>query len=298
MNPDPTDDYCHGIVVGIEARSDREPALDFALEEALRRELPLLVVRTYETSIDAYRDDHPHQQRLAEAAVARSRARVNCSGAVRCRVTVLESDPTSALLRFAQKASLLVVGSRGHGVIERAALGSVSNACVRRSVAPVTLVPNQTWIQHDRWLTSRVLVALDGSPSSLSALVWAVGQAREWECSLSPVIVSSDAGELPASLDWHGRADDAVQRLIAAAGGDDLEVRPHFPSGNASDALLSLLDPADLLVMGSRGRPTLQSLLLGSTSVSVSERAPCPVTIVRVAEVRRTAAARQLDLLH
>ena len=298
MNPDPPDDYCHGIVVGIEARSDREPALDFALEEARRRELPLLVVRTYETSIDAYRDDHPHQQRLAEAAVARSRARVNCSGAVRCRVTVLESDPTSTLLRFAQKASLLVVGSRGPGVIERAALGSVSSACVRRSVAPVTLVPNQTWIRHDRWLTSRVLVALDGSPCSLSALVWAVGQAREWECSLSPVIVSSDAGELPSSLDWHVRADDAVHRLIAAAGGGDLEVRPRFPSGHVSDALLSLLDPADLLVMGSRGRPTLQRLLLGSTSVSVSERAPCPVTIVRAAEVKRTAVAGQLALLH
>lgn len=297
MHPDPSDECCRGVVVGIQARSEREPALDFALEEARRRELPLLVVHTYGTSPDAGREDHRSLQCTAEAALVRSRARVDTSHAVHSRVTVLQSDPISALLRLSREASLLVVGRRDRGASERAALGSVSNACVRRSLAPVTLVPSQTWIQHDRWLTSRVLVALDGSPCSLSALVWAVGQAREWQCSLSPVVVSSATGEPPESLDWYGRAQDALHRLVTAAEGDDLDVRPHYLAGKASDALLGLLDPADLLVMGSRGRPTLQSMLLGSTSVAVSERAPCPVVIVRADEVRRTTAVAQLALL-
>ena len=46
-------------------------------------------------------------------------------------------------------------------------------------------------------------------------------------------------------------------------------------------ALLDAAAGAHLLVVGSRGRGTLASLILGSVSVGVSAHAPCPVVVVR-----------------
>ena len=51
--------------------------------------------------------------------------------------------------------------------------------------------------------------------------------------------------------------------------------------GNAHDVLLDSAVGAHLLVVGSRGRGSVASLLLGSVSVDVSAHAPCPVVVVR-----------------
>jgi nucleotide-binding universal stress UspA family protein len=156
----------------------------------------------------------------------------------------------------------------------------------------VVVVPNDRRTFYDKWLTSRVVVALDGSPASLTALTWAAAQAREWGCALSPIVVSASYSEPPIGLRPEGacvRSDltAIVARHVADAGGADLEVQPRLLLGDPSDQLLAGLDPADLLVMGSRTRGAVASLLLGSTSVSVAERAPCPVVVVRNGQARR-----------
>lgn len=53
----------------------------------------------------------------------------------------LENDPaTQVLLDFGQKASLLVVGTRGHGALRRFLLGSVSHGLVRGITGPLVIV--------------------------------------------------------------------------------------------------------------------------------------------------------------
>lgn len=53
---------------------------------------------------------------------------------------VQEGNPAAALLEQAAAASLLVVGSRGHGAFSGMLLGSVSRHCVSHAPCPVVVV--------------------------------------------------------------------------------------------------------------------------------------------------------------
>ncbi|MGP8001156.1 MAG: universal stress protein [Streptosporangiaceae bacterium] len=53
---------------------------------------------------------------------------------------VVAGHPAEALVRAAEGADLLVVGSRGHGGFADALLGSVSTYCVHHAGVPVTVI--------------------------------------------------------------------------------------------------------------------------------------------------------------
>jgi nucleotide-binding universal stress UspA family protein len=54
---------------------------------------------------------------------------------------IVEGHPAQVLLRAADGAQLLVVGSRGHGTFAGIMLGSVSQHCVQHAPCPVVVVP-------------------------------------------------------------------------------------------------------------------------------------------------------------
>jgi nucleotide-binding universal stress UspA family protein len=78
----------------------------------------------------------------------------------------------------------------------------------------------------------------------------------------------------------HALADDAVKHLremgVADVAKDVLE-------GPAADAILRAAEARkpDLIVLGARGLGTWQGLLLGSVSMAVTQRAECPVLVVK-----------------
>ncbi|MDA1360900.1 universal stress protein [Glycomyces luteolus] len=53
---------------------------------------------------------------------------------------VLEGHPAEVLLKQAEGADLLVVGSRGHGGFAGALLGSVSSHCAHHATCPVVVI--------------------------------------------------------------------------------------------------------------------------------------------------------------
>lgn len=287
------------IVVGVDGGADVEPALDFALDEAVRRGLPLEAVHAYPVPLygefppalfpERLRAAREQAEVRAASALARARERVPGSDRVSARTRVIESDPASALLAAADSAALLVVGCRGGNALVRGVLGSVSAACLHRSRAPVAVVPHTAHLDRQ---SSRVMVGFDGSPAALTALSWATAQAREWGCALTAVVVAPSVDRLPPALRCkaQGPRNDlmaAVEQQVTEAGGADLEVHACLLIGQAADQLLGTLRPTDLLVVGSRGHTALTSFLLRSTSVSVAERAPCPVVVVRAGQARR-----------
>ena len=291
------------IVVGVRGDTELEPALDLAVEEAVRRRIPLEAVHCYEVAPYGewppvlqparLRERREAAERVVTEALARAVERVPGGATADARTHVMEGEAADCLISMAPTAALMVVGARGGGAVRRGLRGSVSAEVLHRSWAPVAIVPHAAPTVPDRWVRSRVVAALDGSPASLSALSWAVAQAYEWGSVLVPVTVSTLTGRAPAAL--MERTTDlaaAVWTAVREAGGQSLEVHPHFLEGSPQRALQAFVAPEDLLVTGSRGRSGATSLLMGSTSTFLASQAGCPVVVVREGQTRRETHQR------
>jgi nucleotide-binding universal stress UspA family protein len=144
---------------------------------------------------------------------------------------------------------------------------------------------------YTRAAGQRIVAGVDGSPSSLEALRWAVGQAELTGGTVDAVI----AWQYPAAatgFGWGAVADDTDWAELAAKTladaisqavdpGSDVPVRPVVVQGMPAQVLLDLAADADLLVVGSRGHGGFAGALLGSVSQHCTHHAPCPVVVIR-----------------
>jgi nucleotide-binding universal stress UspA family protein len=81
------------------------------------------------------------QRRAAVAALTRTVESVAVPAGVSMASEVVQGRAADVLTRAAHDADLLVLGSHGHGRLHHAALGSVSDACVRKATCPVVVLP-------------------------------------------------------------------------------------------------------------------------------------------------------------
>jgi nucleotide-binding universal stress UspA family protein len=109
----------------------------------------------------------------------------------------------------------------------------------------------------------RIVVGVDGSPSSREALRWAVQQAALTGSAVDAVIAWHD----PASYAGYGW-------LIADTSYADLK-------GHPARVLLDAAEGGDLLVVGNRGHGGFAGMLLGSVSQHCVNHSPCPVVVIR-----------------
>jgi nucleotide-binding universal stress UspA family protein len=128
----------------------------------------------------------------------------------------------------------------------------------------------------------RVLAAIDYSEPSAYALSVAGHLARRagsLECRALHVALT-ESGE-PAVVD-HSHERAAFDRFAAPLDTAAVVVEPVFTEGAAvSDALRRIVEPADLVVMGSRGQSRSASTLLGSEAEQVLMESRTPVLIAK-----------------
>lgn len=138
----------------------------------------------------------------------------------------------------------------------------------------------------------RVLVPVDFSDSSLSALRYAVGLAMKFHASLTVVhVVAADYGWLGIGQKASREYDEtlqsqAVEQLRAL-------VKTHIPQRVAADLEVRLGRPAeeivaaatesnaDLILLSTHGHTGLDLYLIGSVADRVARLAPCPVFLMR-----------------
>ena len=133
------------IVVGVDGSEVAGAALAFAVEEARLRGASLdAVIAWHEpytaASIAPIAPDPGVYTDAATSTLDESLAAVDAGG-VEVRKLVERGGPAEALLRVAEGADLLVVGSRGHGGFTGLLLGSVSQQVVHHATCPVVVVP-------------------------------------------------------------------------------------------------------------------------------------------------------------
>lgn len=189
------------------------------------------------------------------------------------------------LVASADGASLLVVGTRGHGAMAAGVLGSVSLYCVNHASGPVAVIPDDA-LADDRF--HRVVVGLDGSPHSLAAARWAVANTPP-DTRVELLYCRREGHGLKADRSLGTAASASPEGLIAAA--IDV-IQAEFPAagsrlGGWSEVgdprhLLSLAAAeADLLVLGARGHEGVAHLLVGSVTTGLVHQPVVPTIVVR-----------------
>lgn len=182
-----------------------------------------------------------------------------------------------------ENCDLIVMGSKGHSLLERVLLGSVTRRVIGYSRRDVLVVPPHTDIGWER-----ILVADDGSPTSQAAVARAMAVAQAYGGELKVVSVL----EVPAQVareglelmeGWRNRLIDYVRGITAQAESLGLKAEGLVRGGEPYRIICELAreQQANLIVIGSHGRTGLKRLLMGSVAEKVIGHAPCPVLVVR-----------------
>jgi len=139
------------IVVGIDGSEESKQAMHWAVAEAKLRGAPLRVVHTWTfpymaagpgldpvLDADVIEDVRRAAEKLVESELAELGSALS---GVDVERTVVEGAAAPALIKAAEGADLLVVGSRGRGGFAGLLLGSVSQQCAHHAPCPLVIVP-------------------------------------------------------------------------------------------------------------------------------------------------------------
>ena len=139
---------------------------------------------------------------------------------------------------------------------------------------------------------SGIVVGIDSSSHSMTALEWAMKEAAAHHEALTVVTV-----EVVVASGWGGsqvyagdyelrdKAQKAAEEAVAAISqklgdGAPESVTVRALIGQPAEQMLEAAKEADHLILGRRGTGGFNRLTLGSVSSQVAHHADCPVTIV------------------
>lgn len=140
------------VVVGIDETATSQDTLEVAVEEAVRRKVPLVAVHAWaELAVTGYgvwapppdvvSDLREYAERLVSTALE-GWARRHLELEIHERA--VRGHPVDVLLEEADHAQLLVVGAHGRGAFPGMLIGSVASGVVQHADCPVVVVPPRT----------------------------------------------------------------------------------------------------------------------------------------------------------
>ncbi|HEV7655550.1 MAG TPA: universal stress protein [Mycobacteriales bacterium] len=284
-----------GVLVGIDESACAQEALVWAAADAAARKTRLTVATVLDLprlgDVPLTRQLLATAQQVAQHTVdgAVDRARGVAPG-VDVQGRVASGNPAAELLRLAEDAEEVVVGSHGTSGLTALLIGSVGTQVAEHARGPAVVV-------RTRSIAGSVLVAIDNSPHSDAALEYGFAYADRHGLPL----VALHAYTLGASVypvmgypvppypiaEELGRIRAAAARTAEHSVGrwtekyPDVAARTDVTEGAAVHQLVEASRTASLLVVGTRGHGGLAGMLLGSVSHGVMRHAHCPVVIAR-----------------
>jgi nucleotide-binding universal stress UspA family protein len=284
------------VVVGLDHSEFGRPAVVYAADLASRRQLPLRLVHvvaapnwTVHPAIGWNSDSEVLARKSAQQLIDGT---VELLGATHPGVEVshllVRGDPVETLIEESRTADTIVLGSRGAGGFADLVIGSTTLHVTAHASCPVIAVPAQSNPDVPR---HGVVVGVDGSVVSEAAIGYAFEMASGAEEKLTAILAWHDPTRtglgrmIPGTFD----ADEVLMGERAALEESISGWQQKFPgvevdqkvvSGHPVAVLVSSSTNARLLVVGSRGRGALSSLVLGSVSHGVLHHATGPVAVV------------------
>lgn len=286
------------IIVGVDGSDPSMEALRWAAYEARRRNADIRVVSCYTvpgygSSVAVYPNaiDIETLEEGGNAVVGRA---LEVVAAIDPKLVVDGTVEMCAAVRGVTEAAEsddeIVVGATGHTGFLDGLLGSVTTGVIHRAHVPVIVVPSKPPAEVGDTM-KKIVAGVDGSPGSLHALNWAYDEALLAGAELTvvhgwvyPYVGARTGVSEPRSqmqLDAMDELKTSLDSLGSRLSGGLVHIHPKLTEHAPAEALLEESTDADLVVVGSRGRGGLRSLLLGSVSRTVVHHAICPVAIIR-----------------
>jgi nucleotide-binding universal stress UspA family protein len=283
------------VVVGADAAGTSGAAVEWAAAESAARGCALRIVHVFRPSLpadpygvvapmDTYLSAHAAAEAVLAESVARARA---VASDLEVSAHLLGGTALGSLLAEAERAHLLVLGSRGLCGVRALLARSVSAQVAAHARGPVVVVPPAADGKR-AWSPPRVVVGVGSGDAPERVLGFAFGAARQRGIPL--VAVHAWTPDTPADLEAvHAPAavaevigrktlDRAIQPWRASF--PDVEVVTELVRGDPARAVAARSRGAALVVVGSRHRGHVRAAVLGSVSRSVLQHACSPVAVV------------------
>jgi len=293
------------VIAGVDGSAESLAAAEWAAREAVRRDRPLRLVHAWNW--------HPRQEdgeiataaqrHLARRALrqAEDRIRSTCPG-VRLDDEQMEGPATAALLKAAEQADLLVLGSRGLSGFTGFLVGSVALGVVARAPRPVVLVRAGEEAADEHLLDGHgnpstrtgyrdVVLGIDLTDSCDDVIEFAFEEARLRGARLKavhawqqPSPLGLGPGDL-ALVDGPERAEEWLGFLMAVLQVwrdkyPEVEVVETVTEGRPQSALLRAASGASLLVVGRRTVDRPAGPRTGPVTHAAIHHVGCPVAVV------------------
>ncbi|MFF5486476.1 universal stress protein [Streptomyces virginiae] len=283
------------LVGAIDGSPESLAAADWAAEEAVRRHAHLHLVHAWpwQHPTDSRTPDRQPEADRAERVVREAEAEVTGRYPdLPVSASLVPEAAVPALLRLAEEAEMLVIGTRGHGALRDFLLGSSGQRIIAAAPCPVVSVRGSFAVAGSL-RSGEIVVGHQGDVDESRAVLGFAFEAaaargatlrvvRAW--SLPPVY-----GYGPGSM-WLAEQLGGAEPYEKVAMEQALEPwREKFPevpvieqvrTGNAGQVLLSAAAGAELLVVGRRIRHCPVGTHIGSVAQAALHHAPCPVAVV------------------
>lgn len=199
-------------------------------------------------------------------------------------IEVVVTDDTAAapaiVAAAARAGATICMSTHGRTGLGHALLGSVAEQTMRLGGGPMILVGPHATGDGPRATRPKLVVTVDGSPLSETALP----VARDWATRVGMRVEVVQVLDFDAArgADGNDVAETAyvarVARELHAPGSFDYDVL----HGEPADAIVEhVRDGAEMVVMATHGRGGFARAVLGSVAMRVVHRATCPVLVVR-----------------
>ncbi|MFF1298434.1 MULTISPECIES: universal stress protein [unclassified Streptomyces] len=291
------------IVVGLDGSPESLAAADWAAREAQRRAVPLRLVTAWiwrPVDVPAAQESEA-QKRWAEQMLNEARKDLTARyPELPIDVEQVSDLAPRVLVGQAENAEMLVLGSRGHGVIAGFLLGSVGHRVLARAKVPVVLVRAGKHgivegvpvddVDQDSGTVVVGIQDRDEPAQELLEFAFATAAARgvalravhAWS---RPPVFAYNPGSVPTGDEGGGMEARVEKELLDAL----TPWRQRYPQvtvvhridlASAAEVIVQAAQDAGLVVVGRRtGRPTL-GMRIGPVTHGVIHHAIAPVAVV------------------